>query len=448
MTSCSSPSDLPAPAGRGDLRPFVLDSAASARVGGTLEFHDLLVLARRLVATRTRHPPPAPRPLPPDPARRVPGHRPDPARDRRAAHGRIPTIPRTTPTGGSSPGARPPVHRRRPEAVDLPLPAGRHRPVPAGRRSGRRRPSHADRQLPLIGSRHRLRQRRVRPADRRADRRPARLRPARRVPSPLRDHGTVPVLGAEASTTSTRLGGDAQPTRCVARPRRRRCRRHRARRRLAGRGRGRAAEALRPCLPGDITVLLPTRISLPALEAELRDARRPVPGREQLGRLHHRRDPPSAAGAAGRRRSHRPARARRRAAHPAVRLQRRRALRVGTAAAGGTCGRRRRRRSPAIRSPRPSPTSAPSPSGSHGGRPPICSRRSSTSAGSSTLALDGPDARDVWRRLRYVIEQARAWADAGGHGSRRYLPGRGCRRPRAASPTRFFPSTTTTPSAS
>ncbi len=37
------------------------------------------------------------------------------------------------------------------------------------------------------------------------------------------------------------------------------------------------------------------------------------------------------------------------------------------------------------------------------------------------LALAGPDGRDVWRRVRYVIEQARAWADAGGHGVRRYL---------------------------
>jgi ATP-dependent helicase/nuclease subunit A len=35
--------------------------------------------------------------------------------------------------------------------------------------------------------------------------------------------------------------------------------------------------------------------------------------------------------------------------------------------------------------------------------------------------LDSPDARDVWRRIRYVIEQARAWSDAGGHGLRRYL---------------------------
>ena len=36
-------------------------------------------------------------------------------------------------------------------------------------------------------------------------------------------------------------------------------------------------------------------------------------------------------------------------------------------------------------------------------------------------ALGGSDARDVWRRLRFVIDQARAWADAGGRGIRRYL---------------------------
>ena len=37
------------------------------------------------------------------------------------------------------------------------------------------------------------------------------------------------------------------------------------------------------------------------------------------------------------------------------------------------------------------------------------------------VALDSPDGRDVWRRVRYVIDQARAWSDAGGHGLRRYL---------------------------
>jgi len=36
-------------------------------------------------------------------------------------------------------------------------------------------------------------------------------------------------------------------------------------------------------------------------------------------------------------------------------------------------------------------------------------------------ALGGADARDVWRRLRFVVDQARAWADAGGRGIRRYL---------------------------
>jgi ATP-dependent helicase/nuclease subunit A len=36
-------------------------------------------------------------------------------------------------------------------------------------------------------------------------------------------------------------------------------------------------------------------------------------------------------------------------------------------------------------------------------------------------ALAGPDARDVWRRIRYVVDQARAWTDAGGRGVRRYL---------------------------
>ncbi|MGI9051728.1 MAG: UvrD-helicase domain-containing protein [Ilumatobacteraceae bacterium] len=36
-------------------------------------------------------------------------------------------------------------------------------------------------------------------------------------------------------------------------------------------------------------------------------------------------------------------------------------------------------------------------------------------------ALAGPDARDVWRRIRYLVDQACAWTDAGGRGLRRYL---------------------------
>ncbi|CAN5565909.1 hypothetical protein BH10ACT2_BH10ACT2_05030 [soil metagenome] len=37
------------------------------------------------------------------------------------------------------------------------------------------------------------------------------------------------------------------------------------------------------------------------------------------------------------------------------------------------------------------------------------------------LALAGRDHRDVWRRIRFVVDQARAWSEAGGHGVRRYL---------------------------
>ena len=37
------------------------------------------------------------------------------------------------------------------------------------------------------------------------------------------------------------------------------------------------------------------------------------------------------------------------------------------------------------------------------------------------LALARRDYRDVWRRVRFVIDHARAWSEAGGHGVRRYL---------------------------
>ncbi|MGB8858059.1 MAG: UvrD-helicase domain-containing protein [Ilumatobacteraceae bacterium] len=37
------------------------------------------------------------------------------------------------------------------------------------------------------------------------------------------------------------------------------------------------------------------------------------------------------------------------------------------------------------------------------------------------LALAQRDSRDVWRRVRFVVDQARAWSEAGGHGVRRYL---------------------------
>ena len=36
-------------------------------------------------------------------------------------------------------------------------------------------------------------------------------------------------------------------------------------------------------------------------------------------------------------------------------------------------------------------------------------------------AIAGRNPRDVWRRLRFVIDQARAWVDAGGVDLRAYL---------------------------
>ncbi len=49
-----------------------------------------------------------------------------------------------------------------------------------------------------------------------------------------------------------------------------------------------------------------------------------------------------------------------------------------------------------------------------------CSAWSPT-GGCFELALAHPTSRDVWRRLRFVIDQARAWSDAGGVGLRAYL---------------------------
>jgi ATP-dependent helicase/nuclease subunit A len=37
------------------------------------------------------------------------------------------------------------------------------------------------------------------------------------------------------------------------------------------------------------------------------------------------------------------------------------------------------------------------------------------------VAVGGPRARDVWRRLRFVIDQARAWSEAEHGGLRAYL---------------------------
>ena len=135
------------------LRRHTLDAADRApRAPARLEFHDLLVLARRVLRDPVQGPivrAAPPRALPAAAARRVPGHRPDPDRAGRA-HRRRRSRRRPTRTRWAdvdvAPG--PAVRRGRPQAVDLPLPPGRHlhlprrpatasRPRPAGRWSSR-----------------------------------------------------------------------------------------------------------------------------------------------------------------------------------------------------------------------------------------------------------------------------------------------------------------------
>ncbi len=182
-----------------------------------------------------------------------------------------------------------------------------------------------------------------------------------------------------------------------------------------------ALGTVRPCVPGDICVLLPTRISLPALEAEFRDA--DLPYRAENSSVVYASSEVRAL-----------LLALRAADDPTDSLALVASLRSPLygcsdvelwkwAAAGGTWG-----------------LWAPAPEGFEGDavadaiahvrsiaeRSGLVSPADLLAAVADEqrvfdLALAGGDARDVWRRLRYVIEQARSWADAGGHGLRRYL---------------------------
>ncbi len=180
-------------------------------------------------------------------------------------------------------------------------------------------------------------------------------------------------------------------------------------------------DALRPCRPGDICILLPTRISLPSLEAELRRAE-----------LSYRAENSSVVYATAEIRQL--LLALRAADDPTDTLALVEALRsplYGCSdvelwqwkSGGGTWNLW---------------SAPPSELHDHPVAEAIAHVRSLAERVGTTaaadllaaladerrlfdLALAGPDARDVWRRLRFVVEQARAWADAGGHGMRRYL---------------------------
>ena len=187
-----------------------------------------------------------------------------------------------------------------------------------------------------------------------------------------------------------------------------------------------AGEAvLRPCRPGDITVLLPARTSLPALEAALRE--RGVPFRAENSSVVYATTEIRHLMLALRA-----------AADPTDELACVAALRsplYGCSDVELYDWRRNGGRwsiwfqvddeTPAARRDHPVGEAL-----QHLGS---LARRASRISPADLLAalvderrtldvaLDSPDARDVWRRIRYVIDQARAWSDAGGHGLRRYL---------------------------
>ncbi len=182
-----------------------------------------------------------------------------------------------------------------------------------------------------------------------------------------------------------------------------------------------ATSTTRPCVPGDICVLLPTRISLPALEAEFRSANLP-----------YRAENSSVVYASSEVRAL--LLALRAADDPTDSLALVAALRSPLygcsdvelwewAAAGGTWG---------LWAPAPDDLADHAVADAIAHVRSIAERSGLVSPADLLaavaderrvfdLALTGGDARDVWRRMRYVVEQARSWADAGGHGLRRYL---------------------------
>ena len=257
----------PRPRARCAPRSLGPRAATERRRLGTLEFHDLLVFAR---ASR-RHPSRDPRRsctgatsgccstssrTPTRSSSRSPcGWRAAP--DDPAQDGRLDRPP-------AAPG--PPVHRRRPEAVDLPVPARRHRPVPARRRPDRRRAGGAERQLPLRRAGDRMGQPRLRQPDHRAGRRPTALPTAR--PRAGRTTCRTARSASSASSRTTISPTSARtPRSCAGARRPTPPTRWRPRSTSGGSWSTTTPHDLRECRPGDITILLPARTSLAALEA-------------------------------------------------------------------------------------------------------------------------------------------------------------------------------------
>ena len=297
---------------------------------GVLNFQDLLLevlaAAARPAAGARVLPPALHAPV----RRRVPGHRPAAGRGRpvpdrgRPGAERLARLP---------PGAGLAVRRRRPEAVDLPLPARRHRDLPD--RQGHhprigRRGRRARCELPHPPRAGRLGQRHLcaaglpgRRGPLRARRAPARVRPARRGPRqrPRRhphDHGHRAACGRRGRRTPTKSASPASSATRSTRSSR-----------CCGRRRGRSR---RGSVDAGDPRRFPHRHLAPQAPASLRRrpaaAGDPAPGQrgQRLGAGERTRA--ARRGSSRHRRAGEPGRARRRPARRALRAERRRALRL------------------------------------------------------------------------------------------------------------------------
>ena len=398
---------------------FVLDGATARAAAGTLEFHDLLVLARRLLATDAG-------------ARRRLHERYqrlllDEFQDTDPIQLEI-AVRLTAPTGRSAA----PRHRRgcgRSPAGCSSSATRSSRSTGSGGPTSRRtspRPTSSAPTTATLSANFRSTDAVIDwvngvfgDGDPARGGRPTGLRTARRLPAGAARPRHGPRARRRPSTTAT----TSTPTSCAGARRRRspapsppRCAR-------AGRS-ATATAGLRPCRPGDIAVLLPARTSLPMLEGALGALGHPVPGRERHRRLPRAGDPRPAAGAARRGRPDRRARARGR-----------RCARRCTAAATSSCSTWRRAGGRFDLPPRrPTGMRATTASRSalahlasidrddrHGvaRRPPRPPRRRAARA--RARARPGPTPATCGGGSATSLDQARAWTDAGGRGVRRYL---------------------------
>ena len=416
-----------------ELAQFTLREARRApAAAGELEFHDLLVLARALL--------------------RDPEHGWEVRSRLRARYTRLlldefqDTDPiqfelavllasgdpdaRARPWDEIAGRPRPPVRRRRPQAVDLPLPPRRHRRVPPGPRP--------------------------RSAPRRATS-PATSAPPRPVIEWV-NHVFGELIVAEPESQPEYVALDPVRERAAGRPGRGAARR-RARTRTS-----RAADQLREREAADVAAAVAHRARAKAGRSSRPSARRHRGVRSRAGSAtsasccrrarrsatsRTRSTPPaSRTGPRRRRSSTAPARSAtcscvlqavddptdelalvERAALAAVRLRRRRPLHVPASSTAGAGTTRRR-------CPSRCPPTIPVGDGDARARArwhdarhvarrrASCSTASCASGACSSSAFAHGRPRDLWRRLRFVVDQARAFADADG-GSAARLPALG-----------------------